>query len=144
MFLQVANGIISIPTVKDENYRSKRITISNVKHYAYGQHQDGEVGIWVAGQAGWFLIAPAKGYKAVYKEMVEAIDLLYFLADQYHGKDLKRKKRKRSPNLNRLYQEVRPTKYPNLCDWKHLTRWNSMSTTRTGAVQIQRMQPTYS
>ncbi|KAK2767007.1 hypothetical protein FQN54_006324 [Arachnomyces sp. PD_36] len=90
--------------VKDKNYRSKRIVINNVKHFAYGQHEDGEVGIWVAGQAGWFLISPGKGYKAVYKEMVEAIDLLYFLADQYNEKDRK-KKRKRLPGLKHLYRE---------------------------------------
>lgn len=78
-----------------------------MKHYAYGQHQDGDVGIWVAGRAGWFLIAPARGYKTVYKEMVEAIDLLYFLADQYNAKKRKRRTNRSRLNLNPLYQEVR-------------------------------------
>ncbi|KAJ9301522.1 hypothetical protein DTO271G3_1657 [Paecilomyces variotii] len=77
--------------VLDEDYLSKRIVIDNVTHYAYGQHDDGEVGIWVAGQAGWYSISPARGYRPVFNEMVEAIDLLYFLADRHQRRRGKRK-----------------------------------------------------
>ncbi|KAJ9204059.1 hypothetical protein DTO021D3_3983 [Paecilomyces variotii] len=77
--------------VLDEDYLSKRIVIDNVTHYAYGQHDDGEVGIWVAGQAGWYSITPARGYRPVFNEMVEAIDLLYFLADRHQRRRGKRK-----------------------------------------------------
>ncbi|EYE94076.1 uncharacterized protein EURHEDRAFT_458581 [Aspergillus ruber CBS 135680] len=77
--------------VLDEEYQSKRIVVENVTHYAYGQHNDGEVGIWVAGRAGWFSISPAKGYRPLFNEIVEAIDLLYFLADRHQKKRNKRK-----------------------------------------------------
>jgi hypothetical protein len=92
--------------VLDEDYLSKRIIIDNVIHYAYGQHDDGEIGIWVAGQAGWFSISPAKGYRPVYNDMVEAIDLLYFLVDRHQRKRPGR--RSWNPSFEYLCDEVRP------------------------------------
>lgn len=73
-------------------------------HYAYGQHDDGEVGIWVAGQAGWYSITPARGYRPVFNEMVEAIDLLYFLADRHQRRRGKRKNW--NPTVEYLCDEV--------------------------------------
>lgn len=71
------------------------MVIQNVTHYAYGQDGDGGVGIWAAGDAGWFSISPAKGYKPMFQEVVEAVDLLYFLVDQYQPKKRKGKNRKK-------------------------------------------------
>ena len=88
----------------DKKYRSKRVLIENVTHYAYGQHDDGEVGIWVAGSAGWFSITPAKGYKPMFYQMVEAIDLLYFLADKHQKKG--RRKTQWNPKVDFLFNEV--------------------------------------
>lgn len=90
--------------VLDDDYLNKRIVIENVTHYAYGQHGDGEVGVWVAGSAGWFAISPAKGYRAIFNDAVEAIDLLYFLADQHQ----RRRKRRRTlnPSVEDLCEEV--------------------------------------
>ncbi|GAM35795.1 hypothetical protein TCE0_017f04394 [Talaromyces pinophilus] len=79
--------------VLDEDYLSKRIVIENVTHYAYGQHADGEIGVWVAGQAGWFSIVPAKGYKPMFNDMIEAVDLLYFLVDRHRNQRPRRKRR---------------------------------------------------
>jgi hypothetical protein len=90
--------------VLDDDYLSKRIVIENVTHYAYGQHDDGEVGIWVAGKAGWYSIVPARGYRAMYNDMVEAIDLLYFLVDRLQR--TKRKRRSGGPTLEYLCDEV--------------------------------------
>jgi hypothetical protein len=91
-------------TVLDDDYLSKRIVIENVTHYAYGQHADGEIGIWVAGQAGWYSIVPAKGYRPMYNDMVEAIDLLYFLVDRHQRQ--KRKRRNGDPSFEYLCDEV--------------------------------------
>ncbi|WEW61010.1 hypothetical protein PRK78_006499 [Emydomyces testavorans] len=77
--------------VLDENYRSKRIIIENVTHYAYGQQNDGEIGIWVAGEPGWFYVTPARNYRQIYNEMVEAVDLLYFITDKHQQKGRRRK-----------------------------------------------------
>lgn len=92
-------------TVLDPEYLTKRIVLENVTHYAYGQHNDGEVGFWVAGKAGWFSISPAKGYKAIFNDVVEAIDLLYFLADRHQSKRT-RKRRNWNPSVEYLCEEV--------------------------------------
>ncbi|EED22022.1 conserved hypothetical protein [Talaromyces stipitatus ATCC 10500] len=91
--------------VIDENYLSKRIVIENVTHYAYGQHADGEIGVWVAGQAGWFSILPAKGYKPMFNDMVEAVDLLYFLVDRHRNQRPRRKRRGREVTFEYLCDE---------------------------------------
>lgn len=88
----------------DEDYPSKRIVIENVTHYAYGQHADGEIGVWVAGKAGWYSITPAKGFKPMFNDMVEAVDLLYFLVDQHQRK--KRRRRDGEPTFEYLCEEV--------------------------------------
>ncbi|KAI9928239.1 hypothetical protein AWENTII_007939 [Aspergillus wentii] len=89
--------------VLDEDYRTKRIVIENVTHYAYGQHNDGEVGIWVAGRAGWFSISPARGFRPMFSDMTEAIDLLYFLADRHQRK--RRKRKDWNPSVEYLCEE---------------------------------------
>ncbi|RAL06177.1 uncharacterized protein BO80DRAFT_420479 [Aspergillus ibericus CBS 121593] len=88
--------------ILDPEYLSKRIVLENVTHFAYGQHNDGEVGFWVAGRAGWFSISPAKGYKPMFNDVVEAIDLLYFLADRHQSK---RKRRNWNPSVEYLCEE---------------------------------------
>ncbi|EEQ32302.1 conserved hypothetical protein [Microsporum canis CBS 113480] len=91
--------------VLDGDYLRKRVIIQNVTHYAYGQDGDGGVGIWAASDAGWFSISPAKGYKPMFNEVVEAVDLLYFLVDQNQPK--KRKGKKWKPTWEFLLDEVR-------------------------------------
>ncbi|OJD30598.1 uncharacterized protein BKCO1_5800028 [Diplodia corticola] len=61
------------------------IELRGVTRFAYGQYDDGEVAIWAAGEAGWFKLAspPARAYRDVLADMVDAINVLYFLADVY-------------------------------------------------------------
>ncbi|KAA8652570.1 hypothetical protein EYZ11_002388 [Aspergillus tanneri] len=89
--------------VLDPDYLAKRIVLDNVTHYAYGQHNDGEVGFWVAGRAGWFSISPARGYRPMFNDVVEAIDLLYFLADRHQSK--RRKGKNWNPSVEYLCEE---------------------------------------
>lgn len=91
--------------VRDRNYEFKHVLIENVTYYAYGQTRDGQVVIWVAGAPGWFAISPSRTYKAVYNEMVEAIDLLYFTADK-HQHVRSRWKKAWNPKVNFLFKEV--------------------------------------
>ena len=67
--------------VLDRSLLDQPIQLSNVKRYAYGQFEEGGVGLWAEGKAGWFLLEPAAEYKGIFVEMLEAIDMLYFLAD---------------------------------------------------------------
>ncbi|KAJ5101810.1 hypothetical protein NUU61_004032 [Penicillium alfredii] len=69
--------------VLDPDNVSRRMIIDDVTHYAYGQTEDSSVEIWVAGKAGWYRIAPAKGYLPTFTRMVQAIDMLYFLVDRH-------------------------------------------------------------
>lgn len=82
----------------------KRIQLDHVTHFAYGQDEQGDVEIWAAGKAGWFEIVPSPRYEAIYAEMVEAIDLLYFLADNYRRPGGK-KRRNWNPKLKYLFEE---------------------------------------
>ncbi|KAL0263706.1 hypothetical protein SLS55_002687 [Diplodia seriata] len=63
------------------------VVLRAVTRFAYGQYDDGEVAIWAAGRAGWFKIAdpPARAYRDAFADMVDAINILYFLADVYRG-----------------------------------------------------------
>ncbi|KAJ8608317.1 hypothetical protein MRB53_039739 [Persea americana] len=74
------------PTVKQRDVLPARIEITNVQQFAWGQYDDREIAIWAAGKAGWFKIRPDRQYREVYKDMIEAIAVLYFLADLYRDK----------------------------------------------------------
>ncbi|KAK5117830.1 hypothetical protein LTR85_008805 [Meristemomyces frigidus] len=63
--------------------RTDAIEVNDVKSFAYGQFSDGSVALWAAGRAGWFALKPSRAYRDVYNSMVEAVKLLYFVADAY-------------------------------------------------------------
>ncbi|KAI7703361.1 hypothetical protein KC353_g14160 [Hortaea werneckii] len=63
--------------------RSDTIQVPDVRLFAYGQYADGSVVLWAAGQAGWYTIKPARPYRSIYARMVEAVKMLYFVADMY-------------------------------------------------------------
>lgn len=63
---------------------------------------DGEFVIWALGEAGWFEIRPAPHYQALFNDMVEAVELLYFIMDIHDGP----RKRGGGPNAQLIFQEV--------------------------------------
>lgn len=77
--------------------------IDDVTHYAYGQTEDSSVEIWVAGKAGWYRIAPAKGYLPTFTRMVQAIDMLYFLVDRHQ-----QGRKQLNPSFRNLCEQVSP------------------------------------
>ena len=64
--------------------RSPTIQIDNVTQFAYGETDDHDIVICIAGKAGWYQIEPARSYKGIYSDMLEAVSVLYYLADYYH------------------------------------------------------------
>jgi hypothetical protein len=85
------------------------IVIRNVTRFSYGQMTDGELVIWALGEAGWFEIQPAHNYKGIYADMVEAVELLYFITDIYNEP----RKRGGGPSAQLIYQEyAEDEKYP--------------------------------
>lgn len=73
--------------VLDKAYQSKDIVLEPVTQFAYGTYADGNVGLWAAGFAGWFVIErPSLKYKRWYDSMQDAVQIMYMLADLHHKK----------------------------------------------------------
>lgn len=69
------------------------IQVTNVGLFSYGQYEEGEVALWAAGEAGWFEIKPSRAYRDVFREMVQAVECLYYAADFYRDLDKSRMKK---------------------------------------------------
>ncbi|KAI9801533.1 MAG: hypothetical protein M1825_003212 [Sarcosagium campestre] len=61
------------------------ISVDNVTQFAHAKFEDGTIGFWAAGSAGWFEVTPSKDYEQVYQSMAEGVQLLYFLEDHFSG-----------------------------------------------------------
>ncbi|KAF2111359.1 hypothetical protein BDV96DRAFT_582045 [Lophiotrema nucula] len=82
-------------------FRPLDITIENVTRYSYGQTEDGEIMIWALGESGWFEIRPARNYREIYGDMVQAVEILYFITDIYSEP----RKRGGGPSAGLIFQE---------------------------------------
>lgn len=79
------------------------IEATNVGLFSYGQYEEGEVALWAAGEAGWFEIKPSRAYRDIFKEMVQAVECLYFAADFY--RDLDKSKMKKL-GIDAVFEQV--------------------------------------
>ena len=71
--------------------------------YSYAQTvETGEIILWALGESGWLEIRPARSYKAIFQDMIQAIELLYFVAD-VHSEP---RKRGGGPSVDSVFQEV--------------------------------------
>ncbi|KAF9700366.1 hypothetical protein EKO04_002014 [Ascochyta lentis] len=82
-------------------YKATEIAVRNVTRYAYAELPDGSFVIWALGEAGWFEIQPATHYKATYDDMLQAVQILYFVTDIYNEP----RKRGGGPSASLIYQE---------------------------------------
>ncbi|KAJ4320113.1 hypothetical protein N0V94_003583 [Neodidymelliopsis sp. IMI 364377] len=89
-------------TVLKKPYKSTEIVLRNVTRFSYGEITDGTHVIWALGEAGWFEIQPAANYKAMHNDMLQAVQLLYFVTDIYNEP----RKRGGGPSASLIYQEV--------------------------------------
>lgn len=88
------------------------ISVTKVVRYAYGEYHDGEVAFWAAGEAGWFKIRPARAYKEMYQEMLDAVQALYFAADFY--RDRKGRKEMKTVAARELFTKyAEDVQYPS-------------------------------
>lgn len=67
----------------DRTRPSLSIETTDVRSYSYGAYEDGSIGLWACGQAGWFQISPSAVYEPTYEGMIEAVKLLHYIADTY-------------------------------------------------------------
>ena len=92
--------------LKPSYHRATALELTSVNRYSYGIYDDGEIDIWAAGLAGYFKIRPSRAYKPTYQEMLEAVKVLYFIADMHRGQSGRPKKTgKMAPSPQRLFSE---------------------------------------
>ncbi|KAF1847061.1 uncharacterized protein K460DRAFT_402425 [Cucurbitaria berberidis CBS 394.84] len=82
-------------------YKPVEIDIRNVARFSYGEMTDGAYVIWAQGKAGWFEIRPADHYKPIFDDMVQAVELLYFVSDIYNEP----RKRGGGPSAQLIFKE---------------------------------------
>ncbi|KAF7678432.1 hypothetical protein GT037_003813 [Alternaria burnsii] len=82
-------------------YKPTDIELRNVTRFSYGEMTDGAYVIWAQGNAGWFEIRPAAQYSQIYNEMVQAVELLYFVTDIYSES----RKKSSGPSAELVFQE---------------------------------------
>jgi hypothetical protein len=90
------------PLVLHKSSKPIEIEIQNVTRFSYGELTDGQFAIWAEGKAGWFEIRPASHYTAIYADMIQAVQLLYFVTDIYNEP----RKRGGGPSPQLIFQEV--------------------------------------
>jgi hypothetical protein len=78
------------------------IELRSVTRFSYGELTDGEFAIWAEGKAGWFELRPAPHYAQIYEDMMQAVQLLYFVTDIYNEP----RKRGGGPSPQLIFQEV--------------------------------------
>ena len=76
-----------------DDYRQSLLKVEDVTQYSFGQDENGKPVVWAAGKAGWYEIIPSVRYQAYFDDTIEAIDLFYFICDQYQKLPLRRQKR---------------------------------------------------
>ncbi|ORY17055.1 hypothetical protein BCR34DRAFT_506208 [Clohesyomyces aquaticus] len=103
----IVEGRLGAPKRENGRYLIKKpfkpldIKITDVTRYSYGQSTTGGTLIWALGQCGWFELRPSRAYKDIFAEMVEAVQILYFMTDIYNEP----RKRGGGPSASLLYQE---------------------------------------
>ena len=82
------------PLPKDQSHlqilstskRAPLIEVTGVRTFSYGQFEDGNIGLWAGGKAGWFALKPARAYKSIWSGMVESVKTFYWVVDAYREK----------------------------------------------------------
>ena len=93
--------------------RNVSITIENVYRFSYGQFESGEIAFWAPGKAGWFEITPSRKYRTVYKDMAEAINILYFIVDMFRETTRKQMRQTSPDTIFEKYAEDATHNCPN-------------------------------
>lgn len=83
-------------------YKPIDVELRNVTRFSYGEMTDGAYVIWAQGKAGWFEIRPMAQYRPIYDEMIQAVQLLYFVTDVYSES----RKKGSGPSAELVFQEV--------------------------------------
>ena len=99
---RVAQCTTDVTLVVKRPFKPLDIEIRDVTRFSYGQTEDGEIVIWALGLAGWFELRPRKNYEKIFRDMQEAVEILYFITDIYNEP----RKRGGGPAAALIFQEV--------------------------------------
>lgn len=131
-------------TVVKKPYKPTEIEIRNISRFSYGEMNDGTVALWAEGAAGWFQIAPAPHYRAIFDSMIAAVQILYFVTDIYKEP----RKRGGGPSAQLIFQEVRgatttsyKTAYSALKRSLTLTLISTQKTDDSRATTLRQLKP---
>jgi hypothetical protein len=72
--------------IQTTSKRAPLIEVTGVRTFSYGQFEDGNIGLWAGGKAGWFALKPARAYKSIWSGMVESVNTFYWIVDAYREK----------------------------------------------------------
>ncbi|CAA9959547.1 hypothetical protein PTMSG1_02964 [Pyrenophora teres f. maculata] len=122
-------------------YKPTEIEIRNVTRFSYGEMTDGAYAMWAQGKAGWFEIRPTAAYKPIYDDMVQAVQLLYFVTDVY-GES---RKKGGGPSAELVFQEYAEDQDFDNCKARIEGRYSQVHPARSaksGAVPVPASTPT--
>lgn len=70
--------------VRNPLHANATVKVTNVTRFSYAEYSDKSVALYARGEAGWFILGkPARPYSGIYQDMIEAVEVMYFLVD-YH------------------------------------------------------------
>ncbi|KAJ9637894.1 hypothetical protein H2199_007389 [Coniosporium tulheliwenetii] len=70
--------------LRNPSHANATIKVTNVTRFSYAEYSDKSVALYARGEAGWFILGkPARPYRGIYQDMIEAVEVMYFLVD-YH------------------------------------------------------------
>jgi hypothetical protein len=80
-----------------KDYTNGLVEVSDVKAFSIAEDP---LTLWAAGKAGWYEIKPSKSYQRIYDEMIEGIDLYWFLRTTHETAREKAKGKTRTPHVD--------------------------------------------
>lgn len=81
--------------IQNTTKRAPLIEVTDVRTFSYGQFEDGNIGLWAGGKAGWFALKPARAYRSIWNGMVESVNTFYWIVDAYREQRRNGKERMR-------------------------------------------------
>ena len=83
------NPVLMRSTVKKKKYNGSYIEVPNCYVFSIGCRP---TALWAEGEGGWYKIIPSPAYYEMFKFMIEAIDIYYYITEAYED-CLSKKKR---------------------------------------------------
>ena len=107
------SALLTKRTVIDSDSIPASLIIHSIQRYSYGQFDDGSIAFWVPSRAGWFEISPSRRYRAIFRDMVDAINILYFVSDSFQEMTRKQMRQTSPETVFERYADEAPHRCKN-------------------------------